>query len=135
MHPLRPIVVAFAAALISLACASTNSHFEAAVPEQYANLPLASEEGIQPPKILRRADPVVSEAMRAEGRDRMAVVEAVIAPDGRVIDAYYVRGDREWGSAVTAAVRQWQFEPVTRNGEPLTVRYQITSKYNSVPGM
>ena len=55
----------------------------------------------------------------------MIVLEATIAPDGRVMDARVTRAIPHLDQAALDAVVQWRYEPVLVNGEPTTAIAQL----------
>jgi hypothetical protein len=80
---------------------------------------------ITPPKVIRRVEPHVSDALVHRGAS--ATLAAVIGEDGRPRHICIQSGDAEWGSAMTEALQQWVFEPGTIQGKPIPVLFNITS--------
>jgi TonB family protein len=83
---------------------------------------------IRPPRVLKEVKPqYTAEAMRAEIQGAV-LVECVVKADGTVGDVEVLRSlDKTFGldqEAIKAA-RAWQFEPGTRNGEPVPVLVTI----------
>jgi TonB family protein len=120
-----------------LHCATPQSTLqEAPVPQQYAAVPRYEKDaGIQAPKAIRRVEPLVPGHLIGGGPRRMrATVEALITAEGRVEAVWYSSGDREWAEAVAKAVRQWQFEPATRDGQPIAVRFLVETTMTSTGG-
>ncbi len=62
--------------------------------------------------------PVLAAAAKAQG---VVIVELVIGPDGKVIDARVLRPQPLLNEAALDAVRQWEFEPPIVDGKPGTV--------------
>jgi TonB family protein len=55
-----------------------------------------------------------------------ADVECLVTVDGKVAEARVVSASRpEFGEAALEAVKQWEFEPGTRNGAPAQMRIRI----------
>ena len=68
----------------------------------------------------------VKTAMPTRALDTDVVVRCVVTGDGAVRDAAVVRdGNPADDLAVLDAVAQWQFEPATKDGEPVAVRFYI----------
>ena len=86
--------------------------------------------GIQPPMKIKDVRPVYPPAAKAEGRQGMAIVEAVIGADGTVADAKVIRsiGD-DLDRAALDAVYQWVFRPTMLNGQPVPVIMTVTVKF------
>ena len=130
------VAATLAALALLTGCAALTSVLpaEADIPEHYRALPRSTGSGIQPPKVIRRVEPMANPEWVRSGRRRAATIEAVINTAGRVEAVWYVSGDRPWAEAVAAAVRDWTFEPARRNGEPVAVRFSLTSTFKSNPG-
>ena len=61
------------------------------------------------------------------------VLQAVIGRDGTVQEVKIVRGYFLLGRAAVAAVKQWRFRPYNFNGQPISVRTQITLNFSYPP--
>ena len=77
---------------------------------------------IQATKLLRQPRPVYPEKARAEGREGIVVLRAVIGKDGTVNDVVSM-ADAYPDLAVAAveALKQWQYQPTLLNGQPVEV--------------
>lgn len=124
-------------ALISLASCASGPPPSAIDPEllaRYRALPRSGDEtGIVAPKVARRVDPQMPAEFVGSGQTRSATLEAAIDTDGTVLAVWYVSGDRQWAQVVADALRRWEFEPATRDGEPVAVRFEMTSNFKSNP--
>lgn len=81
---------------------------------------------IEPPRIVRRVQPVypvIAQTSRVQGT---VVIEALIGNDGRVRNAVVMTGRDVLNDAALAAVRQWVFTPTRLNGEPVEVIMTVT---------
>ncbi len=81
---------------------------------------------IEPPRIVRRVQPVypvIAQTSRVQGT---VVIEALIGTDGRVRNAVVMRGRDVLNDAALTAVRQWVFTPTRLNGEPVEVIMTVT---------
>ena len=63
--------------------------------------------------------PVWPEAAQRANVRGTVLVEFTIAPDGSVMDARIVRGNSLLNEAALDCVRQWRYEPVVLNGQPI----------------
>jgi TonB family protein len=122
-----------ALALVAAGCSTTgpSGNLPTAPPPEYASLPAADEEGIEPPQAIQRIEPLVPDQFFQSGRERLATVEAVINEQGRVEASWLASGDPEWGWALMNALRQWRFQPAMKNGQPVAVRFKLTSKFTA----
>ena len=83
------------------------------------------------PKVKSRKEPQYSEVARLFRFQGTVVLEAVIRKDGSV-DILRIRRPLGFGldeNALTA-IKQWQFMPGTRNGEPVDVTLNIEVNFN-----
>jgi hypothetical protein len=83
--------------------------------------------GIIPPKVIYQAQP---NGRPLGERRATATIEAVIGEDGIPRHVCVASGDPNWGRIAAAAVRNWRFEPATRDGKPVAVRFSMTTKWN-----
>ena len=56
-------------------------------------------------------------------------IEATVGVDGTITDAQVLKGVAELDDAALAAVRQWRFEPMLLNGEPVPVIIVLTINF------
>lgn len=83
--------------------------------------------GILPPVVVHRVQPEYPRSAIVVHRSGTAVVVATIDRSGLVRDARILKDPGfGLGPAALAAVRQWRFQPATRDGNPVSVRYQLT---------
>ena len=77
-------------------------------------------------RIVSKVDPVYPEDARRAGRQRLAVLDAVIAPDGSVERLRPVSGDDVLVKAAADAVRSWKFEPYQFSGRAVKVETTLS---------
>lgn len=83
-------------------------------------------DGIKAPRVIWKVDPQYTEEARAAKIDGMVLLSVVIGTDGIAHDINVLRGlDAGLDVKAVEAVRQWHFEPGTKDGEPVQVRAQI----------
>ena len=75
------------------------------------------------PKLVRRAEPYLPRELR--GVAATATVELLVTTSGAVAAAETIEGDPLLGEAVSAAARQWAFEPILVDGRPTAARLRI----------
>lgn len=75
----------------------------------------------QPPRPSLTTQPQISDAMRRQLRSRSVrvVVRCMVDEAGRVVEARVHSGDKTFDRSVLSAVKQWRFDPATRNGQPV----------------
>lgn len=69
------------------------------------------------------------EEARLEGKQGLAVLDAVIAADGTVKRLQPVSGDELLVKSAEAAVRSWKFEPYQSSGRPVAVETTISVEF------
>jgi TonB family protein len=93
-----------------------------------ASQPVRVGGEIKPP--LKQVDvrPVYPPEMRAEGREGVVPLEAVIRPDGTVGSVRVLSAEVHPDFAIAAvdAVRQWRFTPTLLNGKPVEVLMNVS---------
>ena len=83
-------------------------------------------EAVPSPATIRTVEPRYPAEMRTARIQGTVTVEAVIGPDGRVTDARVMRGvHQQLDEAAVAAVRQYEFQPSTLNGQPIGVIHSV----------
>lgn len=83
-------------------------------------------KGVTAPKIIFHADPEYAEAARLAKSQGTTLLSIVIGADGAV---HKVRIRRPLGMGLDekaiAAVKTWQFQPATKDGDPVTVQVDV----------
>ncbi len=92
-----------------------------------ADLPIKVEGDVEPPEFLEGPEPSYTDEARTAQVFGKVVLEAVIDKQGSVHCAAIV-ADLPFGlgQSAVAAVQKWRFEPATRNGQPVNVKYTFT---------
>jgi protein TonB len=80
-------------------------------------------------RTVSKVDPVYPEEARQSGKQGMAVLDAVIAPDGSVMRLKRVSGDELFVASAEKAVRSWRFEPFEFSGQPVAVETTIAVEF------
>lgn len=88
--------------------------------------PLRLGADIQPPKKVKDVKAVYPPEALAKQVRGTVVIEATISADGRVVDAVVRRSIPGLDQAALDAVRQWEYEPARKNGEPVAVIMTVT---------
>jgi len=90
------------------------------------------------PKPQHQVQPRYPLAMRFDGVPGEVIVGFIVDPDGKVTDAAAVSStDPAFSDVAVTAVRQWQFTPGRKSGQPVNVRMSVpimfTFKQSSAP--
>jgi TonB family protein len=85
--------------------------------------------GIAPPKKLVDVRPIYPEAAKAERIEGVVVIEATIAPDGRVVHTEVLHSVPALDQAALDAVQAWEFAPTLQNGKPVGVVMTMTVNF------
>lgn len=87
--------------------------------------------GVSPPRVLDRILPAYTPEARAEGREGVVVLEAVVLGDGSIRVVRVVRGlGGGLDENAIRALEQWKFNPGTREGEPVDVALNIEVNFS-----
>lgn len=81
--------------------------------------------------VLKQSEPTYPAGAVRQRREGWAEVRLTVDRDGRVVEAAIVEESPRgygFGNAAVQAAEQWQFEPFTRNGEP--VRHEIQTGFD-----
>jgi periplasmic protein TonB len=92
--------------------------------------PFRPGSGIHPPRLLREIKASYTDEARRLGIRGEVLLEIVVLSDGRVGDVTILRGlPAGLDERAVAAVRQWQFAPATRTGQPVDVVVQVAVEF------
>lgn len=85
---------------------------------------------VRPPVVISRVEPLYTEEARAARIAGIVILEALVDKNGVLRDAVVLK-DLPYGLGQSAldAVQQWQFEPGTRDGEPVDVLFNLTVNF------
>lgn len=121
--PSRFVATTRLVALLSIAAASASANWEDAPTTAVGDAPTPERVAPKPTKIVSPEHPRELWDQRVTGS---ADVECLVTIDGKVAEARIVSASRaEFGEAALAAVKQWEFEPGTRNGTPAPMRVRV----------
>lgn len=85
----------------------------------------------QRPRPLFQAKPVYPAEMRRRKADGTVFVLFVVDPEGKVVNPRVERStDQAFEKAALDAVRQWRFEPATRNGSKVHCRMRVPIRFS-----
>jgi len=84
---------------------------------------------VQPPKLVKRVDPVYPEDARQKGLQGVVIAEAKIDKTGRVIDGLVLRSVPGLDQAALDALKQWVYEPMVIKGKPVKAVFTVTFNF------
>jgi len=82
--------------------------------------------GMTPPRAILAPDPDYPDAARRAKKQGTVVLRCIVGEDGLVRDAQVktsLRGDLD--ASALQAVREWKFEPATKDGKPVAVQVNV----------
>jgi len=91
--------------------------------------PVAATGEVQPPKIIKRVDPVYPEEAKKAGIEGIVICEATANPEGRVESVKVLRSVPGLDQAAVDAVKQWVYEPMMIKGKPRGVVFTVTVRF------
>lgn len=102
-------------------------------PPSPPRVPIRVGGDITAPRLIHRVEPeypLIAQQAQIQG---MVILEATVDLEGRVDDVRVLRSHSVLDDAAIAAVRQWRYEPLTLNGQPLPFVLTVTVAF-SLPG-
>lgn len=88
---------------------------------------------VEQARITHRVLPVYPPDALAERLEGSVDVHTIIGPDGTVQSVDTTSGNPVFVAAAEAAIRQWKFDPLLLNGQPVTVDTTITVNFHLPP--
>ena len=93
------------------------------------SLPVVIAEDVATASLLQRVEPEYPRAAREKRVQGSVVLNVIVSKDGSVEQLVPVTGDSELAPAAAAAVRQWRFKPLVRDGKPIEFESPITLNF------
>jgi len=85
----------------------------------------AGSEGVPLPKKVKHVQPIYPQEALAQGVRGIVILDVVVDAQGKVESTSIVRSVPGLDEAAVAAARQWQYEPIKVNGQPVRVRLTV----------
>jgi TonB family protein len=104
----------------------TTSHDSVAGNASASSPPVLIPERTALARVVDRVEPEYPDVAKAHHVQGIVVLDVLVGGDGRVQRLSRVRGYPGLTAAATDAVKQWRFEPMTRNGRPAGFETNIT---------
>ena len=114
---------------------TTSYPYESAAPEKWIQFPGVGRPQTAPyraqrlgqnPKLIRRVDPIIPNLSQPVPAISSVTIQVIINEQGEVWSAAVLSGDERLESAALEAVRQWRYEPIWMEGQPVPVITAIT---------
>lgn len=87
--------------------------------------PRSTSNAIAPPRLIKRVDPTYPLEAQADGIEGTVVLRVKIQIDGSPLVEAVVSGDGRLVQSAKDAVRQWRFEPASRNDQPIEIETTV----------
>ena len=89
-----------------------------------------SDEGVRAPRLIHKVEPDYTDQARDAKTEGMVVLAIEVGPDGKAHNIQVLRSLNEGlDNNAIEAVRQWEFKPGMKGGEPVTVRANVEVNY------
>ena len=84
---------------------------------------------VQPPKLVKKVNPVYPEIARQGRVEGVVILEAKTDEQGNVVDARVLRSIKVLDQAAIDAVKQWKYEPLVIDGKAHKVVFTVTVRF------
>ena len=84
---------------------------------------------VKPPKVIKKVEPDYPEEARKEGIEGVVILESTTDKYGVVQEVKILRSIPALDQAAIDAVKQWIFEPMVIDGEPIGVIFTVTCQF------
>ncbi len=92
------------------------------------------DDMLSAPLPIRKIDPKYAQSAVAEGVEGRVLLYAVIRSDGRVDQVRLVQGiDERLDTSAMAAFSKWEFQPATKNGQPVDLEAVVQIPFKAGP--
>jgi len=97
--------------------------------EEFAAGAVKVKDGIQPPRLIKKVNPVYSEVARLAEVEGVVILQVRTDVNGQVKDAIILRSVPLLDQAAMDAVRQWVYEPVIVDGQAVGITFTVTVRF------
>jgi TonB family protein len=105
------------------------SVFDASMAERVSEVYFV-RDGIVAPRTVFSVQPVYSEKARRDRISGIVILQAIIDRDGSVSGVHVLKGlSDDLDQSASDAVRQWRFAPATKDGQPVSVIFNMTVQF------
>lgn len=85
---------------------------------------------IEPPRVIKRVDPVYPEAARQDGIQGSVILYVTTDEEGRVNNVEVLKSIPALDKAAIEALRQWVYEPFMSKGVPTPISFSVTVRFH-----
>ncbi len=85
---------------------------------------------IEPPRVIKRVDPVYPEAARQAGIQGSVILYVTTDEEGRVKNVEVLKSIPALDKAAIEALRQWVYEPFMSKGVPTPISFSVTVRFH-----
>jgi len=85
---------------------------------------------IEPPRVIKRVDPVYPEAARQAGIQGSVILYVTTDEEGRVNNVEVLKSIPALDKAAIEALRQWVYEPFMSKGVPTPISFSVTVRFH-----
>jgi TonB family protein len=86
---------------------------------------------VKPPKLIHYVEPEFSSSSKEAFVEGVVKISIVVTADGLPTELHIVSGlNTEEDDTAIAAVKQWRFQPGTKNGRPVRVRVTVEINFH-----
>jgi TonB family protein len=90
----------------------------------------------KPVKVLKKVNPIYPQMAMYKGIQGRVLMDAIVAPNGKVRETQLVEGNQMLADAFKSALNKWRFEPQLRDGKPIAFITRVAMTFaNDQPGM
>ncbi len=95
-----------------------------------AGNPIVIDDTVTPPRLTNKVKPAYPEVLRLARKEGKVILQAVIAEDGSVEHVEVLRSSNAgFEESAIEAIRQWRYEPATKDGKPISVYFTVVVEY------
>jgi TonB family protein len=84
---------------------------------------------VKAPTVVSKVEPVYPEEERKKRNSGIVILEVLIEANGDVSGAHLLKPLPGLDEAAVTAVKQWRFQPATRDGQPVAVIFNLTIQF------
>jgi TonB family protein len=97
--------------------------------EEFAEGAVKVEGDINPPRLLKKANPVYPEEARKKGIEGVVILCCRTDEQGNVVGAKILKSIPELDQAAIDALKQWKYEPMIIEGKPSPLIFTVTIRF------
>jgi TonB family protein len=121
--------ILLASALAFIPCATTLHAQDAQNPSEVVHN--GQGPGMTPPKLVHQVQPEYADGPRRKKIQGTVTLSMIVSADGTVRDPQVTRSlDKDLDKKALECVSKWQFDPATKNGQPVATRIAVEVNFH-----